>query len=397
MSERLETLRNAPFITQANELDLVAISRELWRQKKLIIGVTAVTTVSALVISLIMPKVYSAEATILPTRGGDSGALLAAGIAAQLGPMSSMLGGVSGGKSADLVEILSSRTMANRLIDRYSLEKEFSGWKHRIELTTKLRKTTWISPPTLKNNTLSIRVEASKAELASRIANAYVAELKDMLDEIGYNSASKNRKFVEDQLEKNKTDLSHAEEALTRYQAENQIASLPETVLASIRTVSELEAQRISAAVQVKSANDVLDELKFQIDTLQADPSALTEIELKRKSLAAQEVALASAQKTYLDKLTSLPPKAMALARLQRDVQVQNAIYIALTQQYQSALINESKESDSFLSLDRAETPVKPLKPRKLVYVLCGALVGLVLGSMYAIVRTVTARVQASA
>ena len=364
------------------------LSRELWQSKRLIAGVTVFTTMSAIILSLVLPKTYSAEASILPLRGGDSSALLAAGIASQLGAMGGMLGGIPGDKSADLVEILSSRTMANRLIERYSLDKEFSGWKHRSELTTKLRKITTISAPTLKNNTLTIRVEAPKAGLAAQIANAYVAELKDMLDEIGYNSASKNRKFVEEQLNKNKIELSQAEEALTRFQAKNQITSLPETVVASIRTLSELEAQRISAAVQAESTSEALNEAKSRISTLQVNPSTVTELEIKRKSLAAQENAFSNAKKLYFDQLVSLPPKAMALARLQRDVQVQNAIYLALTQQYQTALINESKDSDLFLSLDQAEAPIKPTKPRLMINSVLGALIGFAGAIMLTVIQT---------
>lgn len=319
--------------------------------------------------------------------GGDSSAALAAGIAAQLGPMASMLGGLANNQSADLVEILSSRSMANRIITRQNLDKELKGWKHRSELTNRLIKMTTIVPPTLKNKTLTIKVEAPTAALASTIANAYVSELKDMLGEIGYNSATKNRKFIETQLNKAKTDLAHSEETLTRFQAENQIASLPETVMASIRTVSELEAQRIGAAVQINSTNEAINEVRSRVGALQLSPEALPELEIKQKSLAAQEAALSDAQKTYLDKLIKLPPKAMALARLQRNVEVHNAVYLALTQQYQTALINESKDLDSFLPLDRAETPINASKPRKLANTLIGALVGLVLGLICASLR----------
>lgn len=374
-------------IVQNDEIDLLELARRLWRQKTMIIGVTALTTLSALLISLALPKTYTAEATLLPMNGGDSGAALAAGIAAQLGPMAGMLSGMGGNRSADLIEILSSRSMANRVITRNHLDKELKGWKHRSELTARLKAMTTVMAPTLNSKTVIIKVEAPTPELASTIANAYVAELKDMLDEIGYNSATKNRKFIQEQLTKTKADLSSAEDALTRFQATHQIASLPETVMASIRTVSELEAQRVGAAVQIKGTNEALDEVRSRVGSLQANPATLAELEIKQKSLAAQESALADAQKTYLDKLVKLPPKAMALARLQRDVQVQNAIYLALTQQFQTALINESKDSESFLTLDRAETPIGPSKPRKMVITLLGAIIGLALGLTGALLR----------
>lgn len=387
MSEVNQSPQHNISLPQQDEIDLLELGRSLWQQKTLIVGTTAVATLSAILISFALPKTYLAEATLLPMSGGDSSAALAAGIASQLGPMAGMLGGVAGNRSADLVEILGSRSMANRVITRYQVDQKLTGWKHRSELTTKLLKMTTIVSPTLKNNTLIIKVEAPSAELAATLANAYVTELKDMLDEIGYNSASKNRKFIEDQLSKTKGDLSSAEEALTRFQATNQIASLPETVVASIRTVSELEAQRIGTTVEIQGTNEALEEVESNIGALQTSPETLTQLVIKRKSLAAQESALVDAQKSYLDKLAKLPPKAMALARLQRDVQVQNAIYLALTQQYQTALINESKDSNSFLPLDSAEPPLKPSKPRKLINTILGAMAGLATGTFIAILK----------
>ena len=339
------------------------------------------------VISITLPKTYVAEASILPMSSSDPGAALAAGLSAQLGPMANMLGIMSSNKSADLTEILNSRSMANRVITAYNLDKEMDGWKHQSELTSKLKKMTTIVPPSLKSKILTIKVSAPTASLAEKIANAYVLELKSMLDEIGYHNATRHRAFIENKLRETEVSLSKSEEALTEYQTSNQIASLPETVVASIRSLSDLEAQRISATVEIQGTNEALQEVRSRINAFQTSPEMLTQLEIKRNTLAAQEAALEKAQKNYLDKLTTLPPKAMALARLQRDVQVHNAIYLALTQQYQSALINESKDSDSFLPLDRAETPLKPSSPRMLVNIIFGSIVGLVVGCVAAIFR----------
>lgn len=383
--------QQSPPVIDQDEIDLVELTRCLWRQKALIVSVTAVTATSALLLSLALPKTYIASATVLPMSGNDSSAALAAGLASQLGPMASMLGGLGnnlgGNKSAELAEILSSRSMAKRVIEKQKLEHEIKGWKHRSELTSKLLKMTTIVAPTLKTKTLTIQVEAPSAELASSIANGYVSELKDMLDEIGYNSATKDRRFLEEQLFKTKAELANAEETLTEFQAKNQIASLPETVMATIRSISELEAQRIGTAVEIQGTNEALSEVSARIDGLQATPQTLTELAIKQKSLKAQEEALQEAQKTYLDKLTKLPPKAMTLARLQRDLQVKNAIYLALTQQYQTALINESKVSEFFLPLDRAEPPTHPSKPNTIVNLLLGSILGVILGSLVGLFR----------
>jgi len=349
--------------------------------------------IAAFFISYLLPKTYSAEATILPLSDSDPAQMLSAGVANQLGAAAGMLGnfsglaGIGGGRSADLVEFLSSRSMTNRVIAACQLETEIKGWRSREELTKMVTDMRTIIPPSLKNKVVTIKVQAPRSELAARMANAYVGELKTMLDEMGYNSASKNRKFIQKQLSHAKSELAIAEEKLARFQTENHLASLPETVLSSIRALSELEAQSINTQVQLSSTAEMMETLTTKIDSLQAAPSAMTELELKRKGLTAQKLALEDAQRSFLSKLTQLPPKGMELARLQRDVQVYNAIYLTLTQQHETALISENKDSDSFYPLDQAVVPDRPLKPNKKINTLVAFIGALVFSAAFVLRR----------
>ncbi len=381
-----EDNRSSSPSSSADEIDLLEIGKTLWRKKLLILGTAAVTSLSAMGVSFLLPKTYTADASILPISGNDAGMALAAGFASQMAPAAGLLGSLGGnGKTAELVEILNSRSMAERVIEKHHLDREIKGWKSKTDLVIRVKKMTTIVSPSLKNKLVSVQVKAPRPELAATMANAYVSELKVMLDEIGYNSAARNRKFIENQLASSKTELTKAENRLSSFQARNQLASLPDTVVASIRSISDLEAQRVGAAVQLKTTEEALSLVQSKVLALQADPSSLHELEIKTKSLAAQESALASAKQTFVDKLTALPPKGMELARLQRDVQVQNAIFLVLSQQLESALINENKESDAFLPLDKAYVPEKPIAPKKALITLFGLLAGIFLGGVAAI------------
>lgn len=365
-----------------DEISVMQVLKALRRRKFFILGMTAASVMLAVVIAFSLPKTYTAEAVILPTSNESTAGAFAAGLASQFGAAAGMLSGLGLGsnKATDLVEILKSRSMTERVIAKLQLDHQLTGWKTKGELIDKVKKLTSIESPTLDSKVIRIHTNAPIAELSANMANAYASELKEMLDQIGYNSAAKNRQFIERQLQKTKGELSLAEEKLAQFQANNQIASLPETILASIRTISELEAQNINTEVQIRSTDEVLSTLTAKVSELQAAPDAMVDLELKRTGLSAQREALRVAQQAFLQKLTNLPPKAMDLARMQRDVQVQNAIYLALTQQYETSMISESKESDAFLVLDRAYTPEKPSKPQKALVVLGGAIVGLLLG-----------------
>lgn len=372
---------------EEDEVDILELVRILWQQKSLIIGTAAVTAISAIALTLVVPKVFEAEATVLPTASNDAGAMLS-GLAAQLGPAAGMLSGVGGGgKTADLIEILNSRSMAERVIIRTRLAEKISGWKYQSQLISTLRKMVKVTGPTLKSKLVVVHVEASDPKLSADLANAYVDELKAMLDEIGYDSATKNLRFIKEQLDRTKVELAKAEEALAAFQMNNQLEALPETVVSSMESVSSLEAQRISATVQLKATEETLKELKNKVGTLQADPSAITELELKRNSLATQTTELEKAKEGFVSRLSKLPPKGMELARLKRDVEVQNAVYLALRQQYEARAVTESKESDAFVPLDRAVIPDVASGPRKSVNGLWGLIAGLFVGIALGFVR----------
>ena len=388
-SEAVEK-RVSPPSNLDDEIDLLEVARVLWAHRRLILATTVITTLAALIISFMLPKVYTADATILPTASNDMSSALAAGLSAQLGAAAGLLGGLGGlggGKSADLVDILRSRSMAERVIAKCHLDLELKGWQTHGNLVDMVQKMTQVTAPSLKTKLIDIKVSAKRADLAATIANTYVSELKSMLDEIGYNRAAKNRKFIESQLSKTKEDLTKAEDSLSAFQSMNHLASLPEAVMTSMKAISDLEAQQIGASVQLKTTDEALGLVKLKVSALQADPSSLLEREMKKKSLATQEQALAKAKETFLDKLTSLPPKGMELARLQRDVQMQNAIYLALSQQYETAMISENQESGAFLPLDAAETPDHPSAPKKTKTTLMGFMAGILFGVIGAFVR----------
>lgn len=364
----------------------VRVIRLIWLRKWLVMAAGIITAVLTFGVSMSLPRTYQAEATILPGSSNDVAGSLAMGLASQLGVPSALGGlGLNGGRSADLVEILNSRSMAMRIIDRYHLGQEIRGWKNRGELVARVRSMVSVTPPSMKSKIITIQVSARRADLAAMIGNAYVSELKTMLDEIGYNRASRNRRFVQAQLDKSKQELSNVEERLAKFQREHQITSLPDTISSAIRTMSDLEAQQISADVQYRASSEALDMVRSRIDSLQASPEGLVDIEIKRKSLAAQRAALTAAKQNFMAKLAKLPPTGMQLARLQRDVQVQNAIYLALTQQMEAAIISEDQDSDSFVVLDRAEPPYRPSSPRSLVNALAGLFAGLVLGGAWCV------------
>ena len=112
-----------PPVTYDDEIDLRELFRSLWAGKWLISGITFVAAVIAVIVALMMPNIYRAEALLAPNSQDGAGGLSA--LAAQYGGLASLAGINLGGGSADKValglEILKSRKFISEFIERHDI------------------------------------------------------------------------------------------------------------------------------------------------------------------------------------------------------------------------------------------------------------------------------------
>lgn len=364
----------------ASEVDLTDLVRFFVRRRLIIASSTLLTTLLFASLTLVLPKTYEAEVTMLPDSGSDMGDMLANSIASQLGPAANLLGAPGGGNVDMVVEVLNSRTLAERVISRCKLESMLIPWTYRSELLEKLDKMVQVTAPSVKDKLIHLKVAAKRPELARDIANASIGELRGMLNEIGVGSAAKRRRFIEKRRESTRLELESAENSLAQFQSQNRLTSLPETVVSSIRSLGDLERQRIQAEIEIKGTEESLQMAQRKVDSMMADPQSLSELEVKYRGLRAQGRALEQAKNLFADRLAELPPKGMQLARLQRDVQVLNAVYLALSQQLETVAIKENQSSDFFTVIDSAVLPDRPSGPRMLILLALGVVVGFLTG-----------------
>ena len=104
------------------------------------------------------------------------------------------------------------------------------------------------------------------------------------------------------------------------------------------------------------------------------------EAQTEIKALEARKKALSKIVSKYNRKLDALPGTSLKLARLQRDVEVKNKIYMMLVEKYEENRIAEAGEIGSVRIVDRAKPPDRPIKPKKKLNILLGIMVGLGLG-----------------
>src|SRR5262249_48003076 len=161
--------------------------------------VAAAAVLSAAVV-MIWPQYYAAETKILPPQQSQS---IASAMLGQLGQLAPLIGATSG-KDLGLrnpndmyVAMLRSRTIADQLIDRFSLMSVYRE-KRRVEARRRLNSLTEIEAG--KDGVITVSVEDRDPRRATDMANGYVEALEKLTHTLAITEAGKRRVFFESEM-----------------------------------------------------------------------------------------------------------------------------------------------------------------------------------------------------
>ena len=148
-----------------------------------------------------------------------------------------------------------------------------------------------------------------------------------------------------------------------------------------------------------RKINDLRKELDRELEVLKAGIFASSPEEVKEltQKIIAEEVRNQSLETSIkeLDKIVQgyearfmkLPKNAIELARLKRNSEALEKLYLLLEQRYQEALINEQSQPGNVLIIDEARRPLYPSKPNRTLIVIIGLLLGAGLAVGYVFVK----------
>jgi len=103
-----------------------------------------------------------------------------------------------------------------------------------------------------------------------------------------------------------------------------------------------------------------------------------TDVEIK--ALTARAEALREVMQNMDYDLERLPQKTLVLARLTRDRELNEKLYLMLNEKYEESRITEAGKSAGVQIVDPAKPSVEPFRPKKKLNILLGMLFGLVIG-----------------
>ena len=333
--------------------------------------------VVSLVVVLLLPKGYEATAKLMPPEtGSGSGAALMAALATRgagmLGSLAGELMGVKGNGPV-FVEILESRTVADRLIDEFQLSREYHTTK--IEYTRKkLEAHTKISEDR-KSGVITITVTSRDPSRAAAMAQAYVGELDRLVSQLSTSSARRERIFLEERLVTVKSDLDSAATQFSEFASKNTAIDIPAQGKAMVEAAAVLQGQLIAAEAEASGLEKIYTVNNVRVRALQARIGELRE-QLQKLGGSSSPAEVRSDNSLY-PSIRKLPLLGVTYADLFRRTKIEETVYELLTQQYELAKVQEAKEIPSVKVLDSAVVPTVKSSPHRVVLTLCGTFLAL--------------------
>ena len=351
--------------------------------KRLIAVVTVIAAVGSVALGLLLPKTFTARATLIaPGSQQQSGS--AAALAA-LGSLGGLVGGAAAKSPDELyVALLKSDSVQRALAERFDL-------KTRYEVTTyeDLRKTLpkYIRVSSdKKSGLITVEVDDKEPKFAAALANAHAGETTKVLGRLAVSEAQLRRIFFEGQLKDTKEHLIKAEQDLRQVQEKSGVIVLDKQAEALIAGAAQVRALIAEREVQLKVLRTSATAQNPDVMRLNSELRAL------RSELARMESSQGGSAGSAVDMpVGRLPEAAIDYVRARRELKLQEALLESMIRQFEAAKLDEAKEGATLQQIDIALPPDRKSKPSVTMIALATTLLALLGSTAFVFTRRFTA------
>lgn len=399
----------------------------LYARKWVILGVLALTVTITAVVSLLLPKQYTATATlIVDSKSKD--ALTGQLLPSQMFP----------GYMATQIDIIQSQSVAGRVVRDLKLADNPATREQFVQATRGQGTVEqWLGgvllqqlkvEPSRESSLISIGFTGSDPRFAAIVANAFAKAYIDTNLDLRVAPARHTAAWFDQQIAQLRNNLDQAQQKLTAYQREKGLVESDERLDVETRRMAELSAQMVaaqSAAYDASSRtrdgasmpevinNPVVQNLKAQVAQGEGRLAelgrrlgenhpdyqrVLAEVNSYRARLTAElgtatrgvgatagaarqrHSELAGAFERQKTRVLELKQEREEASRLARDVENAQRIYDSALQRYgQSRMESQSTQTDIAV-LNPATPPLQASKPRVMFNLLLATFFGTLLG-----------------
>ena len=369
-----------------DSVDVLDLALVLAARKRFIFLSAFIVAVITAIVVLVMPKTFTATATMLPPQKESS----ASAILGQLGGLASLVGGGGGASSMlglknpdDLyIGILRSETIEDAIIRRFHLMHLYHA-KKLSDARKRLGSNTMIVAE--KSSLISIGVEDHDPQRAAAMANAYIAQLHDLMSHLVVTEAGQRRVFFQQQVELEKNKLADAEMALETTELKTGIIQPQGQAQAVIATIMQLQAQISARQVELGALSTSATAQNPEVVTLESQIAGL------RTQLADFEKGhpgLAALAGNVLTPTSQVPAASLDYIRKMRDVRYHETLFELMARQYEMARVDEARQAQMIQVVDPALVPDRRSWPPRTLLTLLAFFLTAILASSWVILQS---------
>ena len=271
---------------------------------------------------------------------------------------------------------------AQAVVDRFDLQARYHA-RYLDDAIRDLRGATTIGIS--REGVISVKVADRDPTNAAAMANYYVEVLDQLVARYGTGEASRQRTFLTGQLARARVDLDAGEQTLRRFQERNRAIVLQEQTKGAIEAAARLKGEIMAAEVQLQVMRNFATEANPEVVALRR------RLDEMNRQLAQMQYGDASTPKSGVHEASDfavpfvrVPEVGLELARLTRDVRVQEVLVTLLTQQLEQARIGEARDTPVVQLLDRAAPAERHSRPRVVLNVAIAGMTTLLFGVLLA-------------
>ena len=292
----------------------------------------------ALGITYVMTPVYTAKVVFIPPKQQQSTAASALADLAILGGGGGAIAGIKN-PADQYLGLLKSNSVADALIAQFQLQDRYQS-KTREDTRLALAANTRAVVGG-KDGLISVEFDDKDPVRAANMCNAYVEELRRLLNRVALTESQLRRVFFEKLVSETKERMAVAEQALKTSGVDSAVLKL--SAGSALEAVARLKAQVSAQEVKLASMRGYLAESAPEFK------QAFTELQAMRRQLSHE--AKQSGQSDYVKRF--------------RDFKYQEALLELYMRQFEMAQLDVSREGAVVQVVDAADPPEHKSKPKK--------------------------------
>jgi uncharacterized protein involved in exopolysaccharide biosynthesis len=357
----------------------------LWHERRFLYRCAAVGLVLSTVIAFLLPVRFTSTTRLMPP--DQAGAGMASMISAltkaggEVGSLGSDLLGMR--TSSDLfVGILHSRTIQDRLINKFNLRKVYGNRRYE-DARKELESRTDITSDR-KSGIITLKVTDKDPQRAAGLAREYAEGLDQIVLTLNISSAHKERIFLENRLIQVQQDLESAEKDFANFASKNTAIDVKEQGRAMLGAAADVEGQLIAAQTELEGLRQIYTSSNVRVRSTQAKIDELRrQLQKMGGKAGSTDTAVPPATDDLYPAIRELPILGVTYADLFRRAKVQEALFETLTKQYEMARVEEAREIPSVKVLDEGDIPEGKSFPPRSTLVLMGTFFAVVFAAVW--------------